>query len=336
MKCLVFAHYPEAQCFLDYFKFQKLSAHPQFFFSEDLETYLLITGEGTFSTLTNLSHVLGTYPQIKTIINYGVAGSLDTSIPIGSLHSIRTGYAYLNSEFLYHSQTSKDNSAFLDCISASKREHSATDCTKMLAYAPIVDRELWSISYCAKEFKKDWFSYKVISDHIISSEKACLSVMAMAQDYSLQFLNHFMLHKTAPSPLTKELLDLPKGFYFTHSQKIDFFKLIQALHLKEGNIPQINYDEYLAKEITPKKKTEILLLNLRERLSPEISHLNKKITHCIQPLTQKTIKLTYPKDLSDSHCKIEFEVKNKDDWQKKINALSEFEIEKYFDLFEGK
>ena len=214
MQCLVFAHRAEAQVFLEQRAFKSVKDFNHLYM--DHECFLFITGEGIFETLCKITSLLTQFPQIRSITNFGIAGSLDSKLRGRTTYLVRTIYGNLNQEFKFKSFSSSTTQSQVDCISCDYRVSDPDQKNHLSAYAQIVDRELWAIAYASSLKKIPWQSFKCISDQA-DDTYSCQSIKEKAEDYSR------LLHETWIESAPKELkpkneIEAPSSFYFTFSQ----------------------------------------------------------------------------------------------------------------------
>ena len=160
MKLLTFAHRGEAQYFLEKDNYVVVEFQFARLFRND-KNFLLVTGEGLDTAEKVLSVFFPVYRSaIENVVNMGIGGALNNTLELEKIHSIKK----INRENGNETFQSADVYAKIDCISAENRVNNKTYRKQLGKYAQIVDRELWACAKLANEFKKNIYSYKLISD----------------------------------------------------------------------------------------------------------------------------------------------------------------------------
>ncbi|MBL7664835.1 MAG: hypothetical protein JNM93_06845 [Bacteriovoracaceae bacterium] len=336
MKLLCFAHRGEALAFLKNWEWSPLSVGNLEIYQNET-AYLLITGEGMFEAMNAVSTVLGHQSDIKTVYNLGVCGRLNDSLALDQVYSIRTVYANQNHEPLFKSFTSADKKSTHDLLTYSERVTDEKLAKKLSPFAPLVDRELWSIAYAAHKAGVNFIGLKYISDNA-GNLAVCELVKEKAQVASEALLDFYLLQTLTPHASKKRTL--PEGFYFTYQQKIQFTQLIKKLELRS---PHKNWNEYLSQnqlqkiehEKNAKKKTALVLNALSEALNPEKMQLQEKTEKIFNPILQLGGKVLLDKNLETSHFEISFPVTKKEDLIFIKRSLDLLDYEKYERLMNG-
>lgn len=187
MKLLTFAHLGEAQSFIKNEMFQKTN-DPVNNFYKNKDSLLLITGEGIDSTEMKLSKLLSEYKNsISLVFNIGIAGVLDHSLKLESIHVIRKTYMEDEKNFFI----STDTSATIDCITAKNRVMEKKYANQLSPIAPVVDRELWACAKTCYDFKIPFLSIKLISDYAGIATNS-IQVIKRAKAYSEKLYKYYL------------------------------------------------------------------------------------------------------------------------------------------------
>lgn len=187
MNLLTFAHRGEAQHFIKVDNYQPVEFSFNGLFNNK-ENYLLITGEGLESTHERMNIVLKNIEeQISTVINYGIAGSLDKDLELESVHRINLILKEdENKTFQSANKNSKTN-----CISALNRVHDINYRNKLAQRAQIVDRELWAVADICHSFNLPILSVKLMSDYAGKTTDT-KRLIKKAKEYSRKLYEYYI------------------------------------------------------------------------------------------------------------------------------------------------
>ena len=267
MKLLLFAHRAEAWFFL---KKKKFSSFPFSFdglYGNENEL-LLVTGEGRQNCTERLSSICSAYRnKIDSVTNLGIAGALEDSIELGRIYQIRTCYA--QEEFKSFTCAISDRKDLLDCISAKDRVLDREKASHLSCFASLADRECWAAGSVCSLLKIPFYCFKLASDRANSHN--CLNIAKQGRKFSEQL--YFFYEKfNYPLPSFPSSFCLGDDFYFTLSQKNHYRKLIKKLKIKwqkseEEIILAMKIEDIRQKSHTPKKRTNLLIASLEEKLS---------------------------------------------------------------------
>jgi hypothetical protein len=331
MQLLTFAHFGEAEAFIQYFNAQKEEAS-LFSFDQGL---ILITGEGLFETLSAVSKIIAIKPQIKEILNFGVAGSLKEYIEKESIHEIRHVYSH-HHDLQYKSFKSKSQiQKTLDVVSSFKRVLHPEQRSLLSPIAQIVDRELWSIAFVAYENKIPWRSFKFISD-LAGTLDSCELTKEMASHASEKLLQKYLeLNDVSKEEIIESKLDL----YLTFTQKAQLKNIEKRLKIIYGdlakNIIQDTFTEINLKEITPKQKTKLLLEVLEEKLNPWQKEFNSKIEVFKRDIERQNMKLTIDPEKHTKLFKLSFEFDSQTEFDSMLMYCQTFNFSQIENLLNG-
>jgi len=359
-ECLLlsFAHRGEARAFFQEYKAHQLQSD---FYKldtpfESLDIYLLITGEGHEDSMTNLSYVLGKYPQINKMINYGVCGLLRKDLPleINDLVAIRTVYAdsahQESKKMAFKSFTldSADSSKAYDIVTTRERILSREKADYLDNFSALVDRELWAQAFVANRWDIPLSSYKVISDY--ADGEICEQVKESSPLWSDQLLRHFIENQESPKQRkTREqghfqinaflTLEDKKLFHITLSQERSLQRLLQAHHIKGHDFLQlkeeIDFSQLLQKKMRPKDRTKELIITLSETLNPMELRLKNQLKMLTYTLEKLSAQVKHDQDYDKEKLHLSMTFQSADDFQRLGEALQQFPYAKWSSILRG-
>ena len=328
---LVFAHRGEAQSFLT------SDVKPLSFqgFFEGSKYYLLITGEGPFQSLSKTNAFLGlNSTSIDKVINLGIAGSYNSTIPKNKIVSIRTCYAYIGNQPQFKSYTSADKNAIFDIVTTDKRVLSNENKHNHLPMGELVDKETWGILQSAHFFNKEAYAYKLISDHI-EEGTICTEIKNQAIVYSNQLKSFY--EEISQSTRSKEIKrELPDIFYATTYQSNKWKKLterlseqvFQSYHNKE------TFQKLNLYSLSPKKRMSTFLNHLEECLYPEKVIIKKGIEKSLLALKSTFTNISYDTTFEREQLQINASIEDSEQLNEFISRLQSFEWKNYQKCFE--
>lgn len=336
--------------------------------------FLLITGEGPIEASTRTASAISWIQQYFSskspewlnfsVINVGIAGSLNTKLKVKSSFMVRSYYlahqevpfyqsfqtAAYHPPSLFQKHKSKNQLDFVDCVTSFERVLNQNKANLLHGIADLVDREGWGVAFASKEAHVPFFSLKIVSD-IAGNPGACELIREQKEEYSeliFQNLKYYFLNDSTSLlkslPKEKNEVNFPAGFHFTHSTKHQFLNLMEKIALKE-DISCIDLIEKLVKhrevknilamEILPKEKTKKFIEFLEKKLSP----VKKQIDHRLQELKnnfhQHQIKISFDPILEKDFAQISFEVKDDTDLKEKAKVLSDLSIKSFTRIMNG-
>lgn len=341
MILLTFAHRGEAQVFL---KENNWKSHPNFndlYVSEELA--LLITKEGSFQSSIALSRALGLYPHITKVINLGIAGSLTKDLQKFDIIQIKNCYA--EDEYKSFSLICEiPHIPSFDCITSKKRILNNDDGKLMAVVAPIVDRELWGLSFVCKESNIPLQSIKLISDHIGDVE-FCKIVKEESLDFSDRLYQFFITNlreeKIEPNDSNTVLeIENDPNFYLTVSQKRElknlYHLLISKTNLSQGEInKKINIEHISKLEQLPKNRSKILALELKKLLYPIRFEIAKHLDEICFESKKLGLNFKFSEDLESKIFHLNTQISSAFDLEQTIKALKKFDYKRYENLLNG-
>jgi hypothetical protein len=331
MNLLTFAHRGEAKAFLREFPFKPVSFPFEGLYLNE-KKLLLITGEGVQAASEKLSAVLGAYPQIEKVLNFGVCGTLEEKFNEGEIYPIRTCYMEKNSTMEFKSFSSQGKNG-VDCVSAHQRVLDGGYAKYLSYFAPLVDREVWAIGSVSSLFKKPFHSYKYVSDNA-DGEEICQVVSSKADEISESLLNYFL--KLEFTPNIKGIIPELKGLHFTTSQKRLYNSLLKKLEIKGLPLEKIiNLYEINALPLSPKQKAARVLKEMEASLFPFNEKVKNKLQNIIAPLEEEGLKIKLPKNFEIDEVEIGSVIKNHQDLSKLIGILKEFPLDRIQKAFRG-
>lgn len=336
MQLLVFAHYGEAQAFIDQFELKRDHFLGQAHFY-NFDMHLLITGEGSEQVLTILSAFLSAHPEVKVVLNFGVAGALREQFKLNDIFEIRSLYRYSHKvEFQsFHTESTET----IDCVSVDDRSLSFEQKSKLIPLAQIVDREAWAIGKVCKIYKLHLRVFKLISDEF-KQEHFCEFVKEQAQVFSGQLLNKYqsLEYKVIEAPT--RIIELGDGFFLTHSMSHQFkqqFELLESIYnLSEDEVLKLlKLDELKQLKLTPKQRTKLLLERMQVLSNPIEAKMKDKLNTLISPLQKMGTQILADKQLEDPSLKISFEINTAQDIEKQKRNLDLLPLKEIQALFRG-
>ena len=352
---MTFAHRLEASSFFQNQNFQAVEGWSKLWKEE--KNFLLITGEGQFEALTQITMVLAEFPEIQQVINLGLAGSLGPGLPEEELLTVRTSYLSLEDQAQFKSFPLKvlDSIKKVDCLTSSKRILSQTEREKLSPFAEIVDRELWALAFACHKFNKPLSALKIISDNNESNEfQICELVKEKAKHFSFLLYQGFLKINNAdfnqkqiqdPLNLWVNQICHDQSFYFTTSMQRRCFSLLNQLHLKYHD-PKKGFDfllqnylapilEELEETAHPKKKAQLFIDKILQQLNPLRTQVEDKLNHLSGPLKSSGWNVKFDHHMEDNFINLSTKVQNKQQLFKLTETLSNFPLDEWQDVFEG-
>ncbi len=349
---LTFAHRGEAKAFLQEYKH---TAQEDNFYElqtgfEGLKVYLLITGEGFEEAMSSLSYILGRSPEIKRVINYGVCGLLrkELALKINDLVAIKSVYAdsYQNKQMTFKSfQLSSHADKYFDLVSTHERILDPKKADHLDNFAPLVDRELWSLAYTCQKRNVELESYKIISDY--ADGEICQQVKEEAEIWSDLLLRHFFqlcdtpsISVENPSYLDQFLNDEERdSFHITLSQERALERILQAHFIKGNNFQElkesIELNSTIEEKKRPKDKTKDILQKLTESLNPMEVRLKKNLKMVTFQLEKLGAQVKHDQDFDKEKLHLSTTLQSQEDFERLANALKDFPFEKWSSLLRG-
>ncbi len=348
MRLLVFAHKKEAESFIDHLKFIPVPTSRIELYKNDSE-YLLITNEGINEAMLNTSICLANFAhEINSIVNIGIAGSINSKIKIGKIVQVKTIYGKNHNSFEYQSFPTLTSSATVECLSVPGRVLIKEDKLKLTPIADIIDRESWGIAYAAKKFKIDFYSIKFISDDLESVD-FCAKILNESEIISKKLLDYY---RSEFSIVDLSLQDVEVDIsyfinsdflYFSVSQKRQLINILQSLKLQEFSLAEFinsaHFKSILENELKPKDRTKLLLLTLYSISNPLLASTKNKLDQIVKKFQTNSIQFKIDPTLANKELIIQLMIENKNSLGMIIADLSNFNdfgIEEYFDLLDGK
>ena len=327
MKTLIlFAHHGEAISFIDAFSPTKKKTEFVEYF-EAKNHYFLISGEGGQKVNEHLIHFLAHFKnKVKNIIHFGIAGALREEIKINTIYAIRTLYRYGMEKPFFNSFTTQHSIDKVDIITTDHRVLSDAISKKLKPFAQLIDMEAWYIASIAKAYKKDLKVFKCVSD-FAGDDTQCLDIKNQALKYSQQFLNHYeQYYQISLTSKKNEVKNLPffslsSAFYLTSSQKTIFGKLLKSISLDQAIFKQFQakLKEIEALDISPKKKTNRLIEEMRLLNNPYLFFFSKKLVKVKKKFRSERIFIDYNESLEKFILK--WEIDNEKEWKNKLKYL---------------
>ncbi len=333
-KLLIFAHRGEARAFLTKFHFESMS------FLEGLykcpDHFLLITGEGPWNAGPKLALALGRLgDEISEVINLGLAGALRETMEVGQVYKIRTVFLEQNEVAQFSSYTLHEKG--IDLITCHSRVLEPILADKLDNFAPLVDRELWSLATVCSKSGHKLEAYKLVSDKVGDSE-ICQRVKERSDEFSRELLEHYLnLEQAEADKVQEKEWD---GFYFTTSLKNQREKLLHSLIIKFGSLKvvleKLDLSKIRAEEVTPKKKAALLIEQMKSLLNPIQRKLQSSLLDLSSDLIGAGAQVKFSSDYERPHFHLSAHIEKQEDLVSLIKAMEEFEYPKLVDIIEGK
>lgn len=334
MDLLVFAHRLEAQCFFDKHHLTREECH----FTELYKSphfYLLICGEGLQKASESMIATLSTQTEISRVINYGVAGFLKPemfNVPPSFLE-VRCHY----SENHFHSYQNAEANSEFDCISAHERVLKKEYAKRLSLFAPLADRESWAIARASSLFKKDFRSFKYLSDFADESTD-CEDIKSQSSVFSQIFYKEYQ--KIKPKTTDSQEVETSEIFpsrYFSHGLIQQSQKVLLVLKNKKLNASEI-ISEILERVLASKKfygrgVGREVLKELKRAAFPQSMHIEDHIKEFLKEKNLHTI-LRYLSNHPQHAFKIETPFNTTEELQDILKKLSVFSCEEIDALIE--
>ncbi len=330
MQLITMAHMGEAQSVIESFKLNKI--RPDLFKNEEI--VLVITGEGPFEAATKTALVLGEF-KFTNVINLGIAGTLDSSLEIGSIHPVRT--IYLLQELKPQFKSFKAFDKGLDCLTSFERILHPEKAQKLKGLGALIDREAWGVAMAAKTAGVPFESYKLISD-LAGTIDACELVREDALAYSHKLSEFLQTHLPKTKPLA-EVFSIP-GFYFTFSTEHKFQTLLKKLSIKEDKttndiLDSLPLSELLQKKTSPKQKSLELLKIMEDRVDPIRKNLEDKKSLWLKDFEKNGIKVHTDPLWENETVTVTIEISSEEELTRKALALQSLSLKPFHDLMNG-
>lgn len=292
---------------------------------------MIITNEGIHEAISKTTLTLGLYPQISEIYNFGVAGSLDHSLPLHQINEVRTVYGY-DSRPLFKSFTLQGT---IDLVTSGERILSQESSAPLKTMGKLVDRELWGVAFAAKEGRRSLRSFKYISD-MAGEVGACEIVKELADEASFGLLQTYL----KLTPKTQEASVQIPGLYLTFSQERLLETLLKKLSIKFEKdqsfwLGSKELKSLQEEKLFPKERTKKFLKYLEKELDPFSHSLQEKMDDLFSSLGQEKISITPSAQMETKDLKVVFQFASKEELLYKTTLLKNFDFEKYYDFWKG-
>lgn len=337
MKLLHLAHRGEAQAFLSELKMRPLMQGQVDLYSND-KLLLLIGGEGLFTSIEQVSFVLGRYLEIDEVINLGICGVLDEKLAkVGELYKVGSVYAYDGNGPQFTSYHSTGN---IDLVTSSERVTTPELASKLKPMAVLVDRELWGVARACKMAGIPFQSFKLTSD--VAGTEMCMDIKNRALEYSRKLLAFFLKNFKSEQHNTEDVnRKLELEIYCTKQQKIILHKLLGALCLKyncdENTVlTKIDFTKYSALDITDKKRTNLILSELQDLLNPHKARVQQELQKFAASLGQIGAQVSFDPALEKKEFNLQMRINHQTNIEKLKLALNQTDFEKFNAIMEGR
>jgi nucleoside phosphorylase len=257
MNLLVFAHRGEAQEFIHNFKLKACQHQEGLYLSASLSVF--ISGEGELNVFTRLGQILARFENLKSVVNMGIAGSLNHKFTLEGIYPIKMIKAYRYDEIEFQTLETQ-NEKGEELVSTHKRVLDDDFATLLKPYGDIVDREAWAIGLICKKQKIPFYCYKLISDYAGSTTQ-CFDIKERALYLSNLLYEYYLeqLHTQKKSEELEEIKEITHPLlHISFSQKKEILKHLKSIALtEEKSIQEVWEDLDLYQyheEENPKKK----------------------------------------------------------------------------------
>jgi nucleoside phosphorylase len=187
MDLLVFAYLKEATSFIDGLDLKKENISLNNVFSKK-DILLLITDEGVSNVITQLTSILDANKKsITRVLNFGVAGRLDSKLSINECYEVNV---VTMGEKSYNLETVSPG---ISCITSHYMVSNPNEAGELSRLAQIVDMELWAIADVALAFNVPVRAVKCISDDAWKQTPP-EEIKKNAKFYSEQLFDYFSRH----------------------------------------------------------------------------------------------------------------------------------------------
>ncbi|MBT4791995.1 MAG: hypothetical protein HON90_10520 [Halobacteriovoraceae bacterium] len=326
MKLLCIAHRGEAQEFIRHHHLK--TSDNRFYQNDNLS--LLITGEGPWEVMTRLPYYLAKY-NITSMINMGIAGSLDSSLALNTIYELRTLYYHNDTKPKFHSYTTTSDT-LIDGITTESRVLTDEFAKDLANFAAIVDREAWAIGKVAHEYKIPFQAYKLISD-IAGNSTQCFDLKQRAKEYSEKLLTYFLELEDHQQAKLESTLVFPFKTSFTQQKRLEnlFFKLNLYSKLNE-TILKSNVLELEIKDKAKANKLIDYLENIANPINTKIHAQMKKIT---SPFEQIGADIFYDSKLEQKKITLKMEINHQQNIDRLIKKLESFKFSAVESVWQG-
>ena len=281
------AHRGEARAFIQQLSLKRLSEEVLELYAND-EVILLVCGEGIYASLERVSAVLGKYPKITEVINYGICGILNESkAELDHIYSIKSVYAMDEHGPVFQSYHSDKG---LDCLTYHDRVTTSEVAAKLKPFAPLVDRELWAVARACSLHKIPFKSYKLTSD--IAGTAECMDIKNKSDIYAQKLLEHYLTNfESVMISESKEYVTFKLPIHLTFQQKIIIQKLLNSIRIKykisnEEIFERIATSKIIASEdLKDKAKASRIIQELQLLLNPLKQKINLALSLYASPVT---------------------------------------------------
>ncbi len=339
MLLICMAHLGEAQKFISALKLKRVDNNFYQSINDDNDDYsLLLTGEGPTQVLTKLPYYIGKY-NIDRVVNLGIAGCLDPNLELQQIYSIRTLYAYGETEAKFHSYTTANIDTTIgpsiDCITADQRVLTDDYSKKLSHHAKIVDREAWAVARVCQEFKLTFFCYKLLSDHA-GQQTACFDLKDQAEYFSEKLFDFFQDSEFNQQiiPQKEKEIELPFHASFTQQKRIEL--LLKYLSNTATLEELIISSRVLHPETHEKHRAKLFVTHLEETLNPINKTIENKMQGLIQQIHQAGASISYDKKFEKQKISLRMDINSQKNIDNLISALEQTSFAPFEDLWQGR
>jgi len=337
MKLLVFAHRAEASAFTQQLECQHILNKPELWKTQSGD-YLLITGEGRMESMLALSHTLSLYPEIHSIINFGIAGALDKKLKVNDIHPVKIAYAHNGAKPIF--QSFPLNNSGLDCLSTDERILTQESKQKLAPFAQLLDRELWGLAMAARHHQKELTAIKIVSD-TIEEENFCERIKAEAQDYSQKLYDYFLQnYSTDQDAASKVLSNEYSQLYLTKSMQHKLETLLHALMIKrhQSSIEQTLQDfchKYSITEPLDKQQSLEFLRKLEIEMNPLRHELELAFTNRYREVLQTGASVSHDPKWEAKYLDLSIRITSEEQLEKFKHSLKSMSYQDFLTIMQG-
>lgn len=350
MNLLVFAHRGEAKAFINELSFKPFHNQLKIDLYVNENCYLLITGEGHSNASENLSLTVGLLNEkLENIYNFGVCGSFDTKISKGEILRVRTIYRESNGKIEFKSYTTAFDNPQYDLITTDERKLNQYSSDLLDTYAPLVDRESWSLASVCKRVKIPFYAVKIVSDHIGKDVNVCEFVKENSLLWSESLLNWYQSHQASSLPsvqfdheeeINSFIDNIKENFHFTLAMKRSLKSLVEIAKRQDidilNTLKEHSLDKLISLEQKPKDKAKLLIDLAWETLHPLEKKIKDQLNQIELSHSHFGLNLKFPPTLDASHFSIHANISSKEQLYEIIKELKKIDFDKINDIELGK
>lgn len=348
-RLIVFAHYGEASYFIKKMEASKMKDFEGLFLSKNEETLILVCSEEKLSIIMKLCKIFFIHPQLQEVYNLGVCASLEKNpkktYEIGDVVSVRAIYEY-EIEPVFKSYICDERDSSVDLISYYKRLKNSETAKTLSYFAPLLDREAYTIASVVKGCSSaKFYAYKIVSDFAddLTDDSA---VCADAGAYSRKLYEYF-IEKTEMKE--QKLLERPKAgllernwsqFLHMTMQQERLLTIYEELLKRNQGIGLDKFfekkevKEILEKTVPPKTKTKQVVDLLEKTLNPLDFHFREEMNKIVKFFKKEGVDFEV-NVMNHKKSRLSFCIDNKEDLLRRLEIIKRFDMERFERLSKG-